>query len=236
MEFKHTLEVLYTQAEEIRNMAEKLQQEEEIRKIDLDLLLEKLRNVYDLACDLQSVSAIEDKSIPVPEDRPDPIREPEEKEVPEPEFEVKHPVEDENVVEEESSGEKKSPPDSKKEESKKTGSGLVSDRFTSSGPSLNEEMSTKAKKEDISSQYKTSPISSITSAIGINERFELINELFDGDKERFDKTIEALNSADTFVKAYSYLEKNFNWDMDSAHVQRILELIRRKLIVRRNEQ
>lgn len=235
MEYKHTLEVLYTQAEEIRNMARKLQQEEEIRRIDLDLLLEKLRNIYDLASDLRAVAS--DK-IEIPESAEASIPEdiPEESDTPEPEFEVQQPSGEEEVAEKENPVKNKSIQDAKKGEAEKTGSGLVGDRFTPTGPSLNEEMSVKAKKDDISSQYKSSPISSITTAIGINERFELINELFDGNKERFDKTIEALNSADTFVQAYNYLEENFNWDMDNIHVQRILELIRRKLIVRRNEQ
>ncbi|MBA7516680.1 hypothetical protein ES705_08728 [subsurface metagenome] len=101
---------------------------------------------------------------------------------------------------------------------------------------MNEEIAGKSKKKDISSQLQSSPISSISGAIGLNEKFELINELFEGDKDTFESTLQVLNMAGSFVEAYNYLDKNFNWDMDNAYVQRILELIRRKLIVRRNEQ
>ena len=82
----------------------------------------------------------------------------------------------------------------------------------------------------------TAPISSITSGMGLNDKFELINELFKGNREKFDKCMEVLNTAGSFVEAYNYLETNFDWDMDDPYVQRLLELIRRKLIVRRDAQ
>jgi hypothetical protein len=70
----------------------------------------------------------------------------------------------------------------------------------------------------------------------LNEKFELINELFGGDKARFEQMMQELNVAGSFVEAYNYLNTTFNWDMDSPYVQRLLELIRRKLIVKRDEQ
>ena len=82
----------------------------------------------------------------------------------------------------------------------------------------------------------TGSIGSIGTAIGLNEKFELINQLFGGSKEKFERTLEVLDMAGSFVEAYNYIEEQFEWDMDDVYVQRILELIRRKLIVRRNEQ
>lgn len=237
MEFKHTLEILYNQAEEIASIANKLQSGQEIRKIEIDLLLEKLRNVYDLASDLRatihfredagpasdqlgvsskSLELVEEpdfeEDLPAQEEFMDPAPEPaDETAAPEPTL-ADAPLEPVNTTKSEQQG---------------SGGGAKI---------LNEEISSRTKREDVASQYKLTPIASINSAIGINERFELINELFGGDRQGFDETMEVLNRSDSFVDAYNYLEENFNWDMDNAYVQRVLELIRRKLIVRRNEQ
>jgi hypothetical protein len=235
MEFKHTLEVLYTQAEEIRNLAAKLEEADEIRVIELDLLLEKLRNIYDLILDLEaSVPAGRKEQInsqvskterqlsdttplkPV-EDKPadTEIRVVEKKE---------KPVREETAV-----------PDKPKKGPVQPEKKFVSDRFKGSKQTLHEEMAGRTKPEDISSQYKAKPINNIMGAIALNDRFELINQLFGGDKVLFERTIEVLNMAGSFVEAYTYLQENFKWDMDNEYVQRILELIRRKLIVHRNE-
>lgn len=226
MEFKHSLEVLQAQAEEINHIVTNLRAGKELHQIEIDLLLEKLRDIYDLVRDLQSTlepaKKAEIKKTPVTP--PEVQDESDKTENVEPVFEIEQETEEKN------------PQAVEKKPKEQPSSDRISDRFGSSKRILNEEMSEKTKANDISTQYKSSPITSITSAIGVNERFELINELFEGDRDRFDKTMEVLNMADSFVEAYNYLEENFSWDMDNAYVQRILELIRRKLIVRRNEQ
>lgn len=216
MEFKHTLEVLYSQTDEINGLAEKLQSEKEIRKIELDLLLDKLRNVYDLVIDLQSIITPEDAGEKVEAETSDEgLADIPEKEHIEPVLKIVEPADEE--VE------------------KKPQAKVVSEQFSKTNRILNEQMTDQADKKDITSQYKSSPISNISSAIGVNERFELINELFKGDKDLFDKTIEELNRADSFEEALNYLKGKFEWDMDDVYVQRILDLIRRKLIVSRDE-
>jgi hypothetical protein len=121
-------------------------------------------------------------------------------------------------------------------EEKSTKSDFVSDRFRTSKRSINEELASKAKSNEKPSGLKSNPMASIMSAMGLNEKFEIINELFGGDKEKFEQTMQELNMAGSFVEAYNYLNTTFNWDMDNTYVQRILELIRRKLIVKRDEQ
>ncbi len=233
MEFKNTIEVLHSQAREIVDITSKLEQQDDIPFIEIDLLLEKLRNIYDLTTDLRSAlqtdrspelkkQAIRQENHTVKQD--DNEAEPKEKLLKPTKENIREKIEEDLATE------------AREKEKLKNKSKLVSDRFQTSDPTLNDEISEKSKKEDISSQYKTKPIGSINSALGLNEKFELINELFNGNKEKFERTMEVLDTAGSFVEAYNYLEGNFEWDMDDVYVQRILELIRRKLIVRRNEQ
>jgi hypothetical protein len=237
MEFRHTLGVLYTQAEEIRNLAEKLQASDGIRTIDLDLLLEKLRNIYDLILDLKESIPATRTGQNSANDEAEPAVLPQIEEYV-PSAKDRNPVSNVISVDEKKeiqAGEGKSGVKTAGNESPPPEKRFISDRFKGSKQTLHEEIAGRVKQEDISSQYKAKPIGNIMSAIALNERFELINQLFNGDKESFERTIDVLNMAGSFVDAYNYLQENFNWDMDNEYVQRILELIRRKLIVRRNE-
>ncbi len=238
MEFKHTLEVLYAQADEIKGIVARLKDSETIRAIELDLLLEKLRNIYDLILDLEATlpSGEKEKSSPA---KPAvyPVEKHETMSVIEEVKEDKEPIKEIEPSEKTETDKKKIQPvkESPKKLSQKQEKEFVADRFKGAKHTLHEEMAGRAKQEDISTQYKTKPINNILGAIALNERFELINNLFNGDKAGFEHTMEILNSAGSFVEAYNYLQDNFEWDMDDEYVQRILELIRRKLIVRRDE-
>ncbi|MBN2523256.1 MAG: hypothetical protein JXB24_08260 [Bacteroidales bacterium] len=229
MEFKNTAEALYVHAKEIVELIAGIEASEDIHAIELDLLLEKLRDIYDLVSDMKAAVSVQKKAgKPEPSKKADEDdRLSEHKILPDLAEDKKK---DDTIA---VNGEKKQEKGKKTEQVK---SSFVSDRFKASKPTFNEEMAGKSKVENLSSHLNITPINSIAGAIGLNEKFELVNELFDGSKDKFESTIEVLNQADSFVEAYNYLNENFDWDMDSVYVQRILELIRRKLIVRRNEK
>ncbi len=223
MEFKNTAEALHVHAKEIVGLIAKIEASEDIHAIELDLLLEKLRDIYDLVCDMKA--AISVQKIAGEPDLSEKVTE--HKTI----SDLSENKEKEDTI---AGSRGKKQEKTKKTEEVKTS--FVSDRFKASKPTFNEEMAGKSKMENLSSHLNITPINSISGAIGLNEKFELMNELFDGSKDKFESTIEVLNQADSFVEAYNYLNENFDWDMDSVYVQRILELIRRKLIVRRNEK
>lgn len=233
MEFRNTLEILNANANEIKQLMARLEKGNELSTIELDLILQKLRSIYDLVLDMQT--AINDKEIP----EPDNLTNNGAKVAPAPEsVEIKVPEQKQQELKSEIREQIEN--DFKKAEiqndEKKAKNAFVSDRFRTAKPSINEEMAAKAKTNDMSSMGRSKQISNITNALGLNEKFELINELFGGDKEKFEQAMQELNMAGSFVEAYNYLNETLHWDMDNAYVQRILELIRRKLIVKRNEQ
>jgi hypothetical protein len=234
MEFRNTLEVLHANAEEIRQLMARLEKRNEISTIELDLILEKLRSIYDLVLDMQSALIVKaDPELEIVEKTEAsvslPIEDPEEK-TPE---QVQQKRKD--AAREQVERDLKKP--EVQNEEKSSGSSFVSDRFKTSKPSLNEELAAKTKSKEIPTNSKTRPTSAgISSSLGLNEKFEIINELFGGDKNKFDQTMQELNMAGSFVEAYNHLNSTFNWDMDNAYVQRLLEIIRRKLIIKRNEQ
>jgi hypothetical protein len=239
MGFKNTLGVLHMHTDEIRRLLEQLENSDTISTIDLDLVLDKLRSVYDVVIELKSEVQTQykpEEQVFISDESNENTKTVDfshESKMPAVEKEDKKAVDTISVEPDEKKVDAKL--ESREDEKAKEGS-LLSDRFKSEDPTLNEEIGSQTKQDDLSSQLNTNPITNLTGAIGLNEKFELINELFDGDKSKFDQTMQTLNSSGSFVEAYSYLEENFEWDMENRYVQRILELIRRKLIVRRNEQ
>jgi hypothetical protein len=90
------------------------------------------------------------------------------------------------------------------------------------------------KGSDISEKLAMSPISDIGKSMGLNERMFTITELFSGDSNLFNKTIEELNRFTSFDEAISYLTVHLaihqKWDHDAkwekAHT--FVKLVRRR--------
>ena len=76
------------------------------------------------------------------------------------------------------------------------------------------------------------PIKDLRSAIGINDKFQFIQELFGGDEKAFEIGIKTINAFKIFPEAQFYIkrelrEKN-NWDEESNVVKQFDQLIKRR--------
>ena len=73
----------------------------------------------------------------------------------------------------------------------------------------------RSSSSDLSEKLSASPIKDIKKAIGINDRIFTINELFGGDKEVFNDSIDKLNTFETFEQAKDFLlseiAEKYNW-------------------------
>ncbi len=229
MSYHHTLEAAIESLHEIEDLIRTFPEEGKIPSIDLDLSLQKLRNLYELLLMLnkpeQVVEAVVTKPQPpvviLPE--PEPVAVPEPKAVQEPVLppvtEVKEPKPTTPapvVTSREAADEK-----------------ILSDRFRGR-TTLHETLHRNVAKE-ATTLGQAKPVTSLMSAIGINDRFTFVRELFGNDTAFFEHTIQILNDASSFNDAYNYMITNHDWDMDSEPVQLLLEMIRRKFITGRHE-
>ena len=112
---------------------------------------------------------------------------------------------------------------------------ILADKYKSEKNYINEALSHKNGKQDVSSRLQSKPIKQISSSLGINDRFKLINELFNGDKDSYQKAIGILDDAQNFNEAFTYINSTFEWDMEDESVQMLLDLVRRKFIVNQDE-
>ena len=72
-------------------------------------------------------------------------------------------------------------------------------------------------------------ISDLRKAIGLNDKFLMIRDLFDGDAARYEDTIDTLNEFDDLDECLIYIIENFAWNPDSEGAKLLVSLIERKL-------
>ncbi len=81
------------------------------------------------------------------------------------------------------------------------------------------------RREDLSS---SAPLESLRSAIGVNDRFLLVRDLFDGDQRAYEAAIDALEAQPTLDDCMIYIVEHYTWRSDSAGATLIMELLQRK--------
>ena len=81
---------------------------------------------------------------------------------------------------------------------------------------------------DISRKLQEKPIKDLFTAIGLNDKFLYIRELFNNDSDSYTRTIEAINRLNGFNEAVKYIDSSFKWDFEKHEVQKFLELVRRR--------
>lgn len=79
-----------------------------------------------------------------------------------------------------------------------------------------------------SSLRRKTAISDLRQAIGINDKFLLIRDLFDGDSAAYEAAMQTLNDAETLDDCMIYLTENYAWNADSEGVRLLMDLLERK--------
>lgn len=77
-----------------------------------------------------------------------------------------------------------------------------------------------------------SKIVDLKKAIGINEKFLFINELFEGSMQAYTETIEKLNNSSDITQAKQLLEPlhmKYNWNTSIVAYQKLMDLVERKV-------
>ena len=65
----------------------------------------------------------------------------------------------------------------------------------------------------------------IRKGIGLNDGFRFLRELFGGDSEKMNKTLNGLNEADSFEAAVSYLYLTLNWNVEDPAVADFMNIL-----------
>ncbi len=119
-----------------------------------------------------------------------------------------------------------------KEEKEETEKSTI-DLFTSSaGPTLSDTFS-EAEHPTIADKITTEGINELREAIGINEKFLFINELFNGDMGRYNKVIDELDELATLEGVNTYLLElkiQSQWVDDNAALIKLSDMLNKKFV------
>lgn len=109
-----------------------------------------------------------------------------------------------------------------------TGSAIIADQFSNMGDRINEKIGGLKHDDDVSEFLKNKPLSNLTEAIGINDRFLFIREIFNGDPEKYNEAISRLNSAINLDEASNMIAGYTQDDTDADAVRQLTDLLKRK--------
>lgn len=104
---------------------------------------------------------------------------------------------------------------------------IIADMFENKR-SVNEKIATN--KKDLATKFKDNPIKDINSAIGLNDKFLFIRELFDNNSDKFTSSIDKLNNFENLDQAMQYINTEFKWNNENPVSNKFLELIYRRYI------
>lgn len=200
--------------------------QDSISRVDRDAFLNAIRMLYDACFDTPTVDAVVapvvKKEVPKPTPKTEeplkkkrpklvfnddngssntkqkeatpPAKKPEEKPVETPKAVVKTPTPPKEEVKE--PVKQATPPPSTPDEPESAG---FNEEF--------EELFLFKEATDLSQKLSASPIDDLKKALGVNEKFLYINELFGGNVNQFNSAISELNKGEDFDQARAYMEK-----------------------------
>jgi hypothetical protein len=106
----------------------------------------------------------------------------------------------------------------------------LNDAMAQETESLNDKL--KTEKTELGSILKEAPVRDLRKAIGINDRFVFINELFRGDENMYERSIKTINSFSALPEAEFWIQRELKtkigWNDSSETVRHFDQLVRRR--------
>lgn len=98
--------------------------------------------------------------------------------------------------------------------------------------SLNDKLS--EKKTELAEKLKEEPLRDIKKAIGLNDRFIFISELFRGDEAMYERSLKTINHFSIYPEAEFWIQRELKlklgWKEDHPFVKQFDQLVRRRFL------
>lgn len=99
--------------------------------------------------------------------------------------------------------------------------------------SLNDKL--RESKKELSDTLKDAPIKDLKKAIGINDRFLYINELFKGDEVMYERSVKTINGFSIYPEAEYWIRRELKvklgWDDQNQTVKQFDQLVKRRFSI-----
>jgi hypothetical protein len=105
---------------------------------------------------------------------------------------------------------------------------IIADTFISQSETLNEQLGNLKDDNDLHGSIKLKPISKLSDAIGVNDKFLFIRELFNGNPEAYNQAITKLDETAYFADAKAIIMSYTGENTESFAAIQLLDLVKRK--------
>lgn len=96
--------------------------------------------------------------------------------------------------------------------------------------SINDKL--KTERTELGSMHTESPVKDLKKAIGINDRFVFLHELFRGDETMYERSIKTINNFRAYPEAEYWIERELQiklgWDEKKESVRYFRQLVKRR--------
>jgi hypothetical protein len=107
-------------------------------------------------------------------------------------------------------------------------SAIIADQFSNRPESFNEKLSSRKHDDDVLEIIKLKPLLRIDEAIGINDKFLFIREIFNGNQDQYNKAINKLESVGSLSDAMAVVMSYTGDNTSNEAVKQLIDLIKRK--------
>ena len=91
---------------------------------------------------------------------------------------------------------------------------------------------TNLAKKEVADKIALEPIKDLRSAIGINDKFQFMENLFNKEEAIFESSVKTINSFKNFAEAQFWIKQNlrikYNWEEESTVVLAFDQLVKRR--------
>ena len=111
-----------------------------------------------------------------------------------------------------------------------TGKMELNDLIKNEAFSINDQL--KQREPEVAHGFNETPIRDLKKAIGINDRYLFINELFRGDEIMYERSLKTINGFNIFPEAQYWIERELKlklgWNNNSIAVEHFDQLVKRR--------
>ncbi len=223
MDFNSTVDLIIRDLNEAREIIDDLKNYPGVPVLQVELAKSKCKNAAEVIALMKDINIMKGPS-PVSPGKKTPPPSPEPVTV-EPD---KHISKGKPGVKEVQSGKA---PEMKKERNTtadvKSSGPILADTFSDNQASLYDQMSPLKENDEVPEILKSKPVADLKDAIGVNDKFLFIREIFMGNPESYEKGVSRLNNAGTISEARDII-MSYTRNAESEATQLLFDIVKRK--------
>jgi hypothetical protein len=108
----------------------------------------------------------------------------------------------------------------------------VNETIAAQQESLNDKLKATSSKKEVAHNIKDGPVKDLRKAIGINDQYLFINELFRNDQIMYERSIKTINGFNIYGEAEFWIKRELKlklaWNENSEAVQLFDQLVKRR--------